>query len=78
MTLESIYIHFKREYPYFMNLQRYIVGRPKLLKLPIYPVEEDKALRWQAGANYLFITKELYVWSYNDSYPGRIDVDCKK
>jgi hypothetical protein len=60
-----------------MNLQRYIVGRPNLLKLPIYPVQEDKALHWQSGANFLFITKELYVWSYNDSYPGRIEVDCQ-
>jgi hypothetical protein len=77
VTLESIDTHFKREYPYYMNLQRYIVGRPNLLKLPIYPVQEDKALHWQAGANFLFITKELYVWSYNDSYPGRIEVDCQ-
>jgi len=38
VTLEGIDHHFKREYPYFMNLQRYIVGRPNLLKLPLYPV----------------------------------------
>ena len=46
VTLESIDTHFKREYPYFLNLQRYIVGRPNLLKLPIYPVQEDKSLHW--------------------------------
>ena len=38
VTVESIDHHFKRDYPYFMNLQRYIVGRPNLLRLPIYPV----------------------------------------
>lgn len=77
VTMESIDTHFKREYPYFMNLQRYIVGRPNLLKLPIYPVQEDKSLHWQAGANFMFLTREVYVWSYNDSYPARIEVDCQ-
>ena len=46
VTLERIDTHFKREYPYFLGLQRYIVGRPNLLKLPIYPVQEDKSLHW--------------------------------
>jgi len=46
VTLENIDTHFKREYPYFLGLQRYIVGRPNLLKLPIYPVQEDKSLHW--------------------------------
>ena len=77
VTVKSIDKHFKREYPYFMNFQRYIVGRPNLLKLPIYPVQEDKSLHWQAGANFMYLIKEVYVWSYNDTYPGRIEVDCK-
>ena len=25
----------------------------------------------------MFVTKEIYVWCYNDSYPGRIEVDCQ-
>jgi hypothetical protein len=77
VTLESIDTHFKREYPYFLNLQRYIVGRPNLLKIPIYPVQEDKSLHWQAGANFMFLHREVYVWCYNDQYPARIEVDCK-
>jgi len=46
VTLKSIATHFKREHPLSMNFQRYIVGRPNLLKLPIYPVQEDKSLHW--------------------------------
>lgn len=25
----------------------------------------------------MYLIKEVYVWSYNDTYPGRIEVDCK-
>lgn len=75
--MKSIDRHFKREYPFFMNFQRYIVGRPNLLKLPVYPVQEDKSLHWQAGGNFHYLVKELYVWCYNESYPARIEVDCK-
>jgi hypothetical protein len=77
VTLQSLDTHFKREYPYFMKLQRYIVGRPNLLRMPIYPVQEDKSLHWQAGANFMFNIKEVYVWSFNDTYPARIEVDCQ-
>ena len=38
VTVNRIDTHFKRDYPMFMHFQRYIVGRPNLLKLPIYPV----------------------------------------
>jgi hypothetical protein len=38
VTLKSIATHFKREHPLCINFQRYIVGRPNLLTLPIYPV----------------------------------------
>jgi hypothetical protein len=77
VTVGRIDTHFKREYPFFMNLQRYIVGRPNLLCLPIYPVQEDKSLHWQAGANFMFNVKEVWVWCFNDVYPARIEVDCK-
>ena len=77
VTVKNIDKHFKREYPYFMNFQRYIVGRPNLLCMPIYPVQEDKSLHWQAGANFMFNVKELNVWCFNESYPARLEVDCK-
>lgn len=48
-----------------------------MLKLPIYPVQEDKSLHWQAGANFMFLHREVYVWCYNESYPARIEVDCQ-
>lgn len=77
VTLKSMDHHFKREYPLFMEFQRYIVGRPNLLKIPIYPVQEDKSLHWQAGANFMFMIKDIYVWSFNETYPARIELDCK-
>lgn len=66
VTLNRIDTHFKREYPFYMSFQRYIVGRPNLLVMPIYPVQEDKSLHWQAGANFQFLVKEVKVWCFMD------------
>ena len=52
------------------------MGRPNLLRIPLCPVQEDKSLHFVAGASFEFHTKHLWVWSFNDIYPGRIDVDC--
>jgi hypothetical protein len=57
-------------------LQRYIVGRPNLLKLPLFPVQEDKSLHYNLGAHFHFLTKNLMVWSYLDRNPARLDLDC--
>lgn len=77
VTIESIEDHFKTKKPLLMNFQRYIPGRPNLLKIPLVPVQEDKSFHFQAGAQFHFITSELLVWCYNESYPGVIEVDCK-
>ena len=77
VTVNKIDLHIKQRFPYLMSLQRYIVGRPNLLRMPIYPVQEDKSLHWQAGANFMFLTKELYVWSFIDRYPPSIEVNCE-
>lgn len=77
VTCASIDYHAKTDLPYFMKLQRYIVGRPNLLRIPVYPVQEDKSLHFQAGCNFHFLVKEVFVWSFNDTYPARLEVDCK-
>jgi hypothetical protein len=76
VTVESIEEHFKTRHPVLMNFQRYIPGRPNLLKLPLVPVQEDKSLHFQAGAQFHFLTNEITVWCFNESYPGVIEVDC--
>ena len=43
VTVNEIKHHFSKGVPYFMKLQRYIVGRPNLLLMPIYPMQEDKS-----------------------------------
>lgn len=60
-----------------ISLQRYIVGRPNLLKMPIYPVQEDKSYHFQAGAVFNYNIKEVYVWCFNETYPARLEVDCQ-
>ena len=60
-----------------MTLQRYIVGRPNLLKISLYPVQEDKSFHFQAGALFHYNVKELYVWCFNETYPARLDIDCQ-
>ncbi|CDW73589.1 UNKNOWN [Stylonychia lemnae] len=76
VTTIDIETNAKSHQPYFVSLQRYIVGRPNLLKMAIYPVQEDKSLHFQAGANFNYYVKELYVWCYNDTYPARLEVNC--
>jgi len=38
VTCTKIDYHAKTRLPYFMEFQRYIVGRPNLLLLPVVPV----------------------------------------
>ena len=59
-----------------MTLQRYIVGKPNLLTLPIYAKQEDKSFHWQAGANFNVLIKELDVWCFTDKYIPRLEIDC--
>jgi hypothetical protein len=53
------------------------VGRPNLIRMPLYPVQEDKSLHYQAGTRFNFFVKELFVWCFTDAYPMRIEVDCQ-
>lgn len=38
VTVNEVKHHHERKYPLYINFQRYIVGRPNLLCMPIYPV----------------------------------------
>ena len=76
VTLKKFDSHPKKDYIYYMTLQRYLVGKPNLLCLPIYPVQQDKSLHWQASAHLLYLIKEINVWCFTDTYPARIEIDC--
>ncbi len=77
VTLKNAQKHPKREYVYHVELQRYIVGRPNLLNLPVLPVQEEKSLHFEAGTKLSYMIKDIYVWSFIDKYPPLIEVDCK-
>lgn len=76
VTCQNIDYGIKNKKPYFIEFQRYIVGRPNLLNLNLVPVQEDKSLHFVAQAEFKFHLKNLWVWCFSDVYPGRIDVDC--
>ena len=76
VTCQNIDYGVKHKKPYYIEFQRYIVGRPNLLRIPLYPVREDKSLHFVANADFSFHQKSLWVWCFNDVYPGRIDIDC--
>lgn len=61
----------------FLEFQRYIVGQPNLLLIKVVPVQEDKSLHWQNGCEFEHLVKDLWVWSFLDVYPGRLEIDCK-
>lgn len=52
VNLIDVEKHFKSQNPYNLRLQRYIVGRPNLLRMPVVPVREDKSLHFQAGTQF--------------------------
>lgn len=76
LTVSRIDYHPKTRLPYFLEFQRYIVGRPNLLCLPVVPVQEDRSLHFQAGCDFHFNIRQVYVWSFNDTYPARVEIDC--
>ena len=76
VTIQDINYHVKTREPYYMTFQRYIVGRPNLLRLNIAAVQEDKSLHFKAGADFQFLIDHVWVWSFNDTYPARLEVDC--
>lgn len=76
VTCAKIEQHFKTNRPVLIEFQRYIVGRPNLLTLPLVPVQEDRSLHFQAGCQFEYLIRELKVWCYTESYPPNIEVDC--
>ena len=76
VTCSNIDYGIHNRLPYYIEFQRYIVGRPNLIEIPIVPVQEDKSLHFDAGAAFNYHVKTLWVWCFNDNYPGRIDIDC--
>ena len=59
VTVNEIKDHFKTQKPVFIDMQRYIPGRPNLLTLPLSPVQEDKSFHYQAGCMFHYITKSI-------------------
>ena len=78
VTIHNIDYHPKTRLPYFLDFQRYIVGRPNLLCLDIDYQQEDKSLHFQAGAEFEYFETKIWVWCFNDSYPARLEVDCSE
>ena len=76
VTCSNIDYDLKTRKPYYIEFQRYIVGRPNLINLPLVPVQEDKSLHFIAGAAFHYNVRSLWVWCFNDVYPGRIDINC--
>ena len=54
VTCQNIDYQVKSKKPYYIEFQRYIVGRPNLLRIPLYPVREDKSLHFVANADFSF------------------------
>lgn len=76
VTCKQIDKNVKTQEPQYIEFQRYIVGRPNLIQMPLVPAQEDKSLHFVAGANFDYHIKHLWVWCFSDVYPGRIDIDC--
>ena len=41
-------------------------------------MQEDKSLHFQAGCNFHYLIKDLWVWSFTDQHMARIEIDCSE
>ncbi len=69
--------HPRTDAVYKLYLQRYIVGRPNLLYLPVVPVKEESSPHFEAGSKFSYYVKNVYVWSFIDRYPPRLEINCE-
>lgn len=76
VTCKKIETHPKTDVPYYMKFQRYIVGRPNLLQVPIQAVQYEKSLHFVAGADFQIRQDSLWVWVFTEDFPPIIEVDC--
>ena len=61
--------------PYFLDFQRYIVGRPNLLHMPLRFTRLDDNPHFESGCMPTELFDSLYVWSFIDKYPPMLEVD---
>jgi len=52
VTCQNIDYGMRDKKPYYIEFQRYIVGRPNLLSIPLVPTQEEKSLHFMAGADF--------------------------
>lgn len=76
-TLSKLIKDSHNNVPLKAVLQRYIVGRPNLLRMPLMMVQEEVSEHYAAGAHIEFLIEEVDVWCYSDYYPARFDIDCQ-
>lgn len=74
----NLIIHPLENWPYRIEFQRYIPGRPNLLTLQISLVNLNQTADYKLGAELETYLEEVKVWCYNDIYPTRLETDMYK
>lgn len=60
-----------------MEFNRFIMGRPNPITLPVIHVNLEKSQYFKFGANVEQLIRRLELWTYTDQFPPRIEVDIE-
>lgn len=60
-----------------VEVNRFIVGRPNPITVPVNPKNFEQSHTYVAGAHLTWKVKQIDLWTYVEDYPPQIDVDCR-
>jgi len=73
-TLNEIYRHFSKNWVIQIRFNRFIVGKPNLVWLPLKP-KWDETTSKVSTPQTLLTVEGIWAYVYNDDYPAALDVE---
>jgi len=75
VILSNILSHFMQKYPMRIVFNRFVIGRPNPITVPIMPINENNCNDRMLGANVHMPINDLDLWTYTEVYPPQIQID---
>lgn len=76
VVLEKIVRHPSQRFPMKIWFNRFVVGRPNPITVPIRAINIDNCVDRMLGANIQVVLAEIELWTYTEVYPPSIELDC--
>lgn len=76
VILDKVDFHPWSNFPIKIRFNRFVLGRPNPLNLPISTINHFDAADHKIGADLSVVLNNMDFWTYTDVYLPRIDLDC--